>query len=77
MKKWHVFPIMRQNKEGNPATVTRKERDEMQMFDIVAAGILGLLIGFWSGRSLRWKIEETEEEASEAYEERKMTGRKS
>ena len=65
---------MRQNKEGNPATVTRKESDEMQMFDIVVAGILGLLIGFWSGRSLRWKIEETEEETSEAYEERKMTG---
>lgn len=46
----------------------------MQMFDIMAAGILGLLTGFWSGRSLRWKIEETQEAASEAYEERKMTG---
>lgn len=46
----------------------------MQIFDIVAAGILGLLIGFWSGRSLRWKIEETEEDAAGAYEERKMAG---
>ncbi len=46
----------------------------MQMFDIVAAGILGLLIGFWSGRSLRWKIEETEECAAENGEERKITG---
>ena len=33
----------------------------MQMYDIVATGVLGLLVGFWSGRSIRWKMEETEE----------------
>ena len=27
----------------------------MQMYDIVATGVLGLLVGFWSGRSIRWK----------------------
>lgn len=44
----------------------------MQMYDVVATGVLGLLIGFWSGRSLRWKMEETEE-AEENVEERKIT----
>ena len=45
----------------------------MQSFYIVAAGILGLLIGFWSGRSLQWKIEETEGSSKGAHEERKIT----
>ena len=31
----------------------------MQMYDIVATGVLGLLFGFWSGRSIRLKMEET------------------
>ena len=44
----------------------------MQMYDVVATGVLGLLIGFWSGRSLRWKMEETEE-IGENREERKIT----
>ena len=44
----------------------------MQMYDIVATGVLGLLVGFWSGRSIRWKMEETEE-PGEAREERKNT----
>ncbi len=44
----------------------------MQMYDVVATGVLGLLIGFWSGRSLRWKMEETEE-TGENREERKIT----
>lgn len=46
----------------------------MQIFDIVATGILGLLIGFWSGRSIHWKLEETKEDVRENYEERKLTG---
>ena len=29
----------------------------MQMYDIVATGVLGLLVGFWSGRSIRWKMD--------------------
>ena len=33
----------------------------MQMYDIVATGVLGLLVGFWSGSSIRCKMEETEE----------------
>ena len=33
----------------------------MQMYAVVATGVLGLLVGFWSGRSIRWKMEETEE----------------
>ena len=45
----------------------------MQMYDIVATGVLGLLVGFWSGRSIRWKMEETEE-AVNRQEERKITG---
>ena len=45
----------------------------MQSFYIVAAGILGVLIGFWSGRSLLWKIEETEENAKGTHEGRKKT----
>lgn len=45
----------------------------MQMYDVVATGVLGLLIGFWSGRSLRWKMEETEETIGENREERKIT----
>lgn len=44
----------------------------MQMYDVVATGVLGLLVGFWSGRSLRWKMEETEE-TGENREERKIT----
>lgn len=44
----------------------------MQMYDIVATGVLGLLVGFWSGRSIRWKMEETEE-TGEDREERKNT----
>lgn len=44
----------------------------MQMYDVVATGVLGLLIGFWSGRSLRWKMEETEE-TGENREERRIT----
>ena len=45
----------------------------MQMYDIVATGVLGLLIGFWLGRSIRWNMEETEE-AVNRQEERKITG---
>ena len=45
----------------------------MQMYDVVATGVLGLLIGFWSGRSIRWKMEETEEADGEEREERKLT----
>lgn len=45
----------------------------MQMYDVVATGVLGLLIGFWSGRSIRWKMEETEETMEENREERKIT----
>ena len=45
----------------------------MQMYDVVATGVLGLLIGFWSGRSIRWKMEETEGMAGEIQEERKNT----
>ena len=44
----------------------------MQMYDIVATGVLGLLVGFWSGRSIRWKMEETEE-TGEDREERKSS----
>ena len=44
----------------------------MQMYDIVATGVLGLLVGFWSGRSIRWKMEETEE-TGEDREARKNT----
>ena len=44
----------------------------MQMYDIVATGVLGLVVGFWSGRSIRWKMEETEE-TGEDREERKNT----
>ena len=33
----------------------------MQMYAVVATGVLGLLIGFWLGRSIRWNMEETEE----------------
>lgn len=44
----------------------------MQMYDVVATGVLGLLIGFWSGRSIRWKMEETGE-TGENREERKIT----
>lgn len=43
----------------------------MQMYDIVATGVLGLLVGFWSGRSIRWKMEETEE-TGEDREARKI-----
>ena len=46
----------------------------MQMYAVVATGVLGLLIGFWSGRSIRWNMEETEEEAVNRQEERKITG---
>ena len=35
----------------------------MQMYAVVATGVLGLLIGFWLGRGIRWNMEETEEEA--------------
>lgn len=45
----------------------------MQMYDVVATGVLGLLIGFWSGRSIRWKMEETQEESRDSREERKIT----
>lgn len=34
----------------------------MDVFDLMTAGVLGLLAGFWSGRSIRWKMEETEEQ---------------
>ena len=37
----------------------------MQMYAVVATGVLGLLIGFWLGRSIRWNMEETEEEERE------------
>ena len=43
----------------------------MQMYALVATGVLGLLIGFWSGRSIRWNMEETEEEAVNRQEERR------
>ena len=46
----------------------------MQMYAVVATGLLGLLIGFWLGRSIRWNMEETEEEAVNRQEERKITG---
>ena len=46
----------------------------MQMYAVVATGVLGLLIGFWSGRSIRWNMEETEEEAVNRQEERRITG---
>ena len=46
----------------------------MQIFNLTAVGILGLLIGFWSGRSIRWNMEETEEEATQRQEERRVTG---
>ena len=46
----------------------------MQMYALVATGVLGLLIGFWSGRSIRWNMEETEEEAVNRQEERRITG---
>ena len=45
----------------------------MQMYDVVATGVLGLLIGFWSGRSIRWKMEETEKADGDDREERKIT----
>ena len=45
----------------------------MQMYAVVATGLLGLLIGFWLGRSIRWNMEETEE-AVNRQEERKITG---
>lgn len=45
----------------------------MQMYDVVATGVLGLLIGFWSGRSIRWKMEETEEVDGDDREARKIT----
>lgn len=45
----------------------------MQVFDLMTTGILGLLVGFWSGRSIRWKMEETEEEAGRGQEDRKTT----
>ena len=45
----------------------------MQMYNMVAAGVLGLLIGFWSGRSIRWKMEETEETSEASRDERKIT----
>lgn len=45
----------------------------MQMYAVVATGVLGLLIGFWLGRSIRWNMEETEE-AVNRQEERKITG---
>ena len=45
----------------------------MQVFDLMTTGILGLLVGFWSGRSIRWKMEETEEESGRKQEERKTT----
>lgn len=48
-----------------------KEGRNMQMYDIVATGVLGLLVGFWSGRSIRWKMEETEE-TGEDREARKI-----
>ena len=35
----------------------------MQMYAVVATGVLGLLIGFWLGRSIRWNMEETEDDA--------------
>ena len=28
----------------------------MQMYAVVATGVLGLLIGFWLGRSIRWNM---------------------
>lgn len=46
----------------------------MQMYAVVATGVLGLLIGFWLGRSIRWNMEETEEEAVNRQEERRITG---
>lgn len=72
MKKWHVFRKMRKNKKQYPEE-RKKEGSNMQMYDVVATGVLGLLIGFWSGRSIRWKMEETEEEIGDNREERKIT----
>ena len=46
----------------------------MQAFYMMTIGILGLLIGFWSGRSIRWNMEETEEETTQRQEERRITG---
>lgn len=46
----------------------------MQMYAVVATGVLGLLIGFWLGRGIRWNMEETEEEAVNRQEERRITG---
>ena len=71
-KRWHVFLYLTQTKEDCSENIG-KEGGNMQAFYIAAAGILGLLIGFWSGRSLQWKIEETEENAEEEHEERKRT----
>lgn len=68
-ENWHVFPKMRQNK-----IIMEKEGRNMQMYAVVATGVLGLLIGFWSGRSIRWNMEETEEEAVNRQEERRITG---
>ena len=51
-----------------------KEGRNMQMYAMVTAGLLGLLIGFWLGRSIRWNMEETEEEAVNRQEERRITG---
>ena len=45
----------------------------MQIYDMVVTGILGLLIGFWSGRSIRWKMDETESESREEIRERRTT----
>ena len=45
----------------------------MQMYDIVATGVLGLLVGFWSGRSIRWKMEETEETGGRQGREKKYS----
>ena len=52
----------------------KKEGRNMQMYAVVATGVLGLLIGFWLGRSIRWNMEETEEEAVNRQEERRITG---
>ena len=43
----------------------------MQMYAVVATGVLGLLIGFWLGRSIRWNMEETEEAVNRQEEEKK------
>ena len=41
----------------------------MDVFDLMTAGVLGVLAGFWSGRSLRWKMEESEERAEQTAAE--------